>query len=204
MKYRFHLKPFRFSILAPFCAVLAAASLTSCSAVDELSSMVEGRQPPPCPQIKLLKDADIVTVYRPGPGRDITDIRYEAELKGFSGECDYVGDDGVYSSVNLSIRVSYDISRGPAEKGNVIKVPYFVAIPHFYPRPEGRSDFVSTAKFIENRDNMVVVDDPIHISLPLTKERSGPDTEVYIGFVLTKNQLEFNREKRRATGLSNP
>ena len=204
MMFRFDRRPFRLSIIVPLFAVSAILSLTACSAVDELTSIVEKEPPPPCPRIKLLKDADIITVYRPGSGRDITDIRYEAELKGFFGECDYVGKSRVYSKVNLTLRISYDISRGPAERGNLIKVPYFIAIPKYYPRPEGRSEFVSTVKFIENRDNMVVVDDEIAISLPLGKGQTGPETNVYIGFVLTKDQLDFNRDKRRATGLSNP
>lgn len=185
-----------------FLAIAAAVSLTACGATDEIGSLVKKRIAPPCPQVRLLKDADIITVYRPGPGRDITDIRYEAELTGYKGECDYIGEDGVYSQVKLTLKVAYDISRGPAEKGKVIKVPYFVAVPEFYPRAEGRRDFASAARFIENRDNMAVIDEAVEISLPLGKNRPVPDMKVYIGFVLTENQLEFNRQKRRATGLS--
>ena len=66
---------------------------------------------PACPTVKLLRDADKVTVYRAGPGQDITDILYEAKLTGLSGDCEYVGKDGVFQEVVISLRVEFDLVR---------------------------------------------------------------------------------------------
>ena len=156
---------------------------------------------PRCPTIKFLKDADKITAYKPGTGRDISDISYEAELTGFSGECEYFGDDGIYTSVTLTLQVSLDITLGPAEKTRRVKLNYFVAIPAFFPDPKGKSSFSRIVKFPRDRNSISFVDDVIEIAIPLNENRQGPGIKVFTGFELSKDQLEFNRQRNNASEL---
>ena len=94
------MRPFHsLAVLGVFCSVL-----TACEATDDLNPFYGPKVVlPACPTVRFLRDADKVTVYRPGSGRDITDILYEAKLEGFVGDCEYVGDGGyrAFSSLDL-------------------------------------------------------------------------------------------------------
>ena len=150
---------------------------------------------PACPTVRFLRDADKVTVYRPGPGQDITDILYEAKLTGLSGDCEYVGKDGVFHEVVISLRVKFDLVRGPADLTRIAELKYFVAIPEFFPAPEGKRQFVRRVRFPPGRNNITITDDFVEIRIPLTKDRKGPGSRVYIGFHLTQDQLNLNRRQ---------
>lgn len=171
--------------------------LAGCGSAQDVNPWAKKYPVPACPKIQLLKDTDTITAYRSGPGRDITDILYEADLKGFAGECEYIGEKGIYSAVNVTLKVGVEISRGPAERSEIVGVSYFVAIPEFYPKPQGRQIFTAKVKFPENRNTMRIRDEEVSLSIPLNKTRKGPDTKVYIGFQLTPEQLELNRQKRQ-------
>ncbi|MBT6801305.1 MAG: hypothetical protein HOA41_06485, partial [Rhodospirillales bacterium] len=47
------------------------------------------KPPPPCPKIVILKDAGKVTKFRPGAGRDLSDLLYEARLHEIATKCKY-------------------------------------------------------------------------------------------------------------------
>ena len=169
--------------------------LTNCTSVDNLIPFGTPKvSKPQCPSVKFLKDADKIIIYKAGPGRDISDISFEAELKSFKGECEYFGDTGSYDKVVITLQVGLDITRGPAAKKSQFKVSYFVAIPEFFPNPKGKVKFDRILKFARDRDSMNILDEPIEVTIPLNKNRPGPRTNVLIGFNLKKSQLKLNRE----------
>ena len=61
-----------------------------------------------------------MTKFKPGPGRDITDILFEAEIVNFAGDCDY--DEG-QAEIELSVQIR--VERGPANKGRDDRVRIF-------------------------------------------------------------------------------
>ena len=178
------------------------AVLTACASVDNLNPFSDTKSgPPKCPTVKFLKDADEITVYKPGAGKNLRDIIFEAELIGFKGECEYVGNNGVHTKVVLNLQLGLDITRGPAEKTRQVKLNYFVAIPDFFPKPEGKVSFNRVIRFPKDRNSITLLDEAIEIVIPLNKNRRGPQTKVLVGFELTKSQLEFNRQRIRHRGL---
>ena len=186
-------------IIINLCLILSI--LTGCQTAKDLNPW--GSYPVPrCPKTQLLKDTDIITAYRLGLGRDITDIRYEAEIKSFEGSCEYIGKKGLYSEVKLNIKVKFNLIRGPATQSRFIEFSYFVAIPEFYPKPAGQQIFTVKAKFPENRNSINITDEEVEISIPLKKSRKGPEIEIYIGFQLTSEQIENNRKKRQTPRLN--
>ena len=178
------------------------AVLTACESVDNFNPFSDTKSGPPmCPTIKFLKDADEITVYKSGAGKDLRDIIFEAELTGFKGECEYVGNNGIHTKVVLTLQLGLDITRGPAEKTRSVKLSYFVAIPDFFPKPEGKVFFNRVVIFPQERNSITLLDEAIEIVIPLNKNRRGPQIKVLVGFELTKSQLEFNRQRIRNRGL---
>ena len=177
-----------------FCII--AIAFVGCNTAEDIHPWVN-YPVPSCPKIQLLKGTDIITAYRSGAGRDITDIRYEAEINGFEGSCEYIGKKGVYSEVRLTVKVDFEITRGSAAPGLSLELPYFIAIPEFYPKPSGQQTFIVKARFPENRNTLRIVDKEVEILIPLKGTRKGPNTEIYIGFKLTPQQLKFNRQHSR-------
>lgn len=175
--------------------------LAGCDAPKNLNLFAKTQPIPDCPIIRLLKDTDLITVYRSGPGRNIMDIRFEGEIIGFKGECEYFRTKGVFSEVKVALKVDFKITRGPREKMQFLTLPYFIAIPEFYPSPSGRSDFIFKVKFPINKNVVRVSDQEVEVLIPLSTARKGPESKIYIGFQLTAEQLEFNRQKPQVLGV---
>ena len=93
-------------IIAISC--LTMLTLAGCQPAMDLNPW-ESYPVPSCPKTQLLKDTDIITAYRSGLGRDITDIRYEAEINGFKGSCEYIGKKGEVSNIKLIKSSGYTI-----------------------------------------------------------------------------------------------
>lgn len=186
---------------------IGAVMLAACGqlpSVDALNPFAgKAKKPvPDCPPVKMLQDADKLVFYRSGGGRDITDIVFQAELTGFDGECEYIRDGkDNFTAVNLTLQVSFEVTRGPASAARNGEISYFVAIPDFFPRAEGRREFTRKFIFPENRNDISLSDSEIDVRLPLDAARTGPDTDIYIGFVLTRDQLENNRKRRANSPL---
>lgn len=187
--------------LAKFCAVLGSALviLGGCSVVNEIPLIGKSAPVPPCPKIRILADAGNITQYRQGPGRDITDILLEAEITAFRGACEYEGEDGIYHQVKVELEgILFDVTRGPASRMRKAKLRYFVKIPHFYPSPLGAAEFDFPIAFPENRNSIQVSDGGIEINIPLKGGMRGADFNIYLGFVLTAEQIQRNRQRRGA------
>ena len=186
---------------ARFLIVAAAGivALTGCSDTGFFGSKIA---PPGCPTTSILEDANRITVYRPGPGRDIADIVYEARLLGVEGDCSYEMDkkgetaaETTYKAVTMNLRPRFVVTPGPAMSGFTIPVHYFVAIPDFYPHPEGRAEFSRTVETSPARTQVDVTDANIEISVPLNGKRRGESIGIFLGFVLTEEQLRENRSR---------
>jgi len=190
-------KAFRGLAVLSLCAV----TLSACETADDLNPFAPPKVVPACPTVKFLQDADKITVFRNGPGRDITDIVFEADLNGFLGDCEYVGEHGNFTEVVVTMRVGFNLARGPAASTRQANLRYFVAVPEFFPAPEGKSLFARTVTFPAGRNNVSFVDDEVEIRIPLSKDRRGPGTQVFIGFELTPDQLNLNRRRGASTGL---
>ncbi len=185
--------------LARFYAVMGSALLIlgGCSVIDEIPLIGKSDPVPPCPKIKVLVDAGNITQYRPGPGRDITDIVLEAEITAFTGACEYMGDDGIYDQVKIELEsILFDVSRGPASQVRSAHLRYFIKIPHFYPSPVGAAEFDLRIAFPENRNSIQASDGGIEINIPLKRGMRGSDFNIYLGFVLTEEQIQRNRQRR--------
>jgi len=180
-------------------AAIGLVALAGCSDTGFFGSKII---PPSCPTATILEDANRITVYRPGTGRDIADIVYEARLLGVEGDCSYEIDkkgrtttETTYKAVKMNMRPRFVVTPGPALTGFSMPVEYFVAMPEFYPKPEGRAEFSRSVETSPARTQVDVTDANIEISVPLNEKRRGEAIGVFIGFVLTDEQLRENRSR---------
>ena len=182
---------------APALLALSATALSACGSVNAINPFGETVTLPACPEVGLLKDADHMTVFAKGSGRDISDVVFETEIKSFKGECEYVGDAPDYTEVVLNLRVSFDLILGPAARGREQKFDYFFAIPALFPGKDGKSEFSAAVKFPPRRNRVTFTDDPREITIPLSESRRGPETKAVISFALSRDQLIFNRSNSK-------
>ena len=146
---------------------------------------------PPCPKIFLLKDANTLTVFDSKKGMDITDIISDISIINFKGQC---GFNKKRTGVNLSLRIVFDVSRGPANKNQSVSFDYFVAIPKFHPSLSGKKIFPINVMFKGNKNRMKLID-RVEIKVPISTKYDAKDYSIYIGIQLTPKQLKYNRQQ---------
>ena len=150
----------------------------------------EEKRAAPCPNFLLLGHAGNMTKFRDGPGRDVTDVEFRARIVNFLGSCDHTD-----SGIEAELFVEVAVQRGPANRSREASFEYFVAIPKFHPAPAGKKTLPVTVKFEENKSRLVYRDQVL-IEIPLGDKDVAANYDVYLGFQLSAEQLEFNRRRR--------
>ena len=169
-----------------YAALLTALLLAGCAPGGLLSKQTNI----PCPSIMLLGEAERLTQFKEGEGRDLIDVRYEATISNLGLQC-------VFKEGRVEVIASFDLvaTRGPAARGRVGEFPFFVAVTG----PEGgvmaKEVFSSRLEFGSNRRRSGVVEQ-IEEIIPLAEGQKAEDFEVLIGFQLAPDQLEYNRRRR--------
>ena len=166
----------------PLGLALLALVLSGCGVFDR-------EQPPPCPRAFPVADARALTRFN-GPGRDLTDVIFEARIQDVALICDY--DDGV---IEADLRVRILVVDGPADRRRVVELSYFVAIATLDHRIVAREEFQLSIPFEGNRTR-VLASDEVSPRIPLGPGQSGVDYVVYVGLALTPDELQYNRDNR--------
>jgi hypothetical protein len=144
---------------------------------------------PACPRAAILGDAADVTRYRQGGGRDLTDLILAGRIVDVSGKCE-PGDTS--RQLATSLKVSFELTRGPAMPQRQVNVMIFVAV------SEGdnildKKLFPVHAEFPPNIDTVRLTTDAIPLVLPISKDKSGAAYALTAGFQLTPDELALNR-----------
>ncbi|MEQ8440476.1 MAG: hypothetical protein RIM33_00970 [Alphaproteobacteria bacterium] len=144
-----------------------------------------------CPAIRLPLGTEQVTRFAPGAGRDITDVVLQAEVKFLSGECS-VGEE----SIDMTFPVAVRGVRGPADTDGVEQVQVFMAVSTRQREVLARREIPLTLRFVGNRTSIVTADS-VSVEIPKTADQDGEDFIVFLGFVLSEEELEYNRTEGR-------
>lgn len=166
-----------------------ATGLTACSSLG-----ITEEAPPVCPDLRIDRDTAEITVFN-GSGTDLTDLRFEASIADINGDCDFEeADEGEGGTVHATFNVLFAVSRGPAMDTQEGHFTYFVALPSFYPADAAKQTLPVDFTFPEgNVTTMMLRDEEVEISIPVDSPTAAADIPVYVGFQLTRAQLEFNR-----------
>ncbi|WP_339862019.1 hypothetical protein [Thalassospira alkalitolerans] len=158
--------------------------LAACS-----SNPFEEKPIPACPRAFLPNDTAKLVQFR-GDGKDLTDVILEAEFDGYLGDCGYDLDDKV---LNVIISPVIRAELGPAAQGRAAKLQYFVALKD----PTGefiqKSVFDVSMAFPNNLNLARYRDEQVTLNVSLDDLWAGPDYEIYLGFQLSADQLDYNR-----------
>ena len=170
----------KFIVLAP--ALLAATLALTLAACGGGSSDVNYA----CPSPFTVQDAERLTHFKDGPGRDPRDIAYEASIVGSGTKCS-VSRNRV--DVTLILRIA--ANAGPAAGTARISVPYFVRV------LDSNNNVVQSQEF--TADFRLTPANPRASSqeeLTLTLPRDG-GFRIAIGLKPTPEELNYNRRGRQ-------
>jgi hypothetical protein len=145
----------------------------------------------PCPRVAVLTDASHLVRFKPGTGRDLTDIVYEADISVRRGSCEYVKKD-TELDVDMQVEVQAVRAPGASEKG---EFGYFVRTTDRGGRVTGGENFVMTVPFSEDLRRAGGIEE-VSLSFPLKTNQLGNEFEIVVGFQLSPDELEYNRRLR--------
>ncbi|MGB0684097.1 MAG: hypothetical protein ACPGOV_15430 [Magnetovibrionaceae bacterium] len=175
-------------------AIAAVLTLGACETFEQMTG--QAPPPPPCPAISFLADASEITRFLPGPGRDLTDVVFTAEMARYAGGCGYdVDDETGRGTLTIEMQVTFAVRRGPAEKQGQVALPYFVTVTDQDRNILNKAVMEGSVGFPGNRTTVQFIDAPVVLDLPIRDGIVGTDYKVFLGFQLTRDELDFNRQQ---------
>ena len=158
----------------PALALPALLGLSGCFGPDR------DQFAPACPAVSALPTAGDVTIFRPGGGRDLTDVQLQGRIISAAGSCK-AGE--AKNTVHAEIRVSMQFQRGPAAPTRQANVPYFVAV------SKGETILDKTIRAVQvnfpaNVETAAATTAPIQMTLPVGPSQSAAAYTVWVGFQL--------------------
>lgn len=163
------------------CAAALLAALAGCGLFG-----ADGA-PRACPDAVILADAKRVTLYRAGPGRDLTDVEFEGEIARIGGTCKYGKGD-----LTVTLVADLVVTRGPAAAEAQANLPFFVAVTDEARSIVAKKVFESAIP-VPRGQRRAGVREEIEQVIPLPAGEPAPYYEIVVGFQLTPEQLEQNR-----------
>lgn len=151
----------------------------------------------PCPSTRVMGEPSELTRFQAGPGRDVTDILFEASFVRVGGECSYDLEGG---EIQIELNVVIDVLRGRANSGGTASFRYFVAVAErgedaeAPPAVQGRKALAVEVAFPEARRNVRFTDE-LEVTIPRPDARSVRSYVLYLGFELTPEELSYNKRK---------
>ena len=150
---------------------------------------------PPCPDIVIVQDASELTQFLSGPGRDLTDVTLEARISDFRGFCETDVEDDRTGTVDVELQLLLVATRGPAATTRDATFRYFVAIADKKENILAREEFESSVSFEGNR-NRIGFSEELAQNIPLKAGQLGDAFSIFVGFVLSDEDLKYNLNKR--------
>jgi hypothetical protein len=143
---------------------------------------------PPCPVPIIPPAAGDLQQYR-NNSTDPTDLIVRASVGGLSGKCE----PGTRGHTKVTVNVALSVTRGPALNSRQVGVNWFLAVLR-NGQPLDKQVYPVTVSFPANTVTVAVVPDPVILQLPVSKDVKGSDYQVALGFQLTQEQLDMNRQ----------
>ncbi|MDE2238362.1 MAG: hypothetical protein KGJ73_00345 [Rhodospirillales bacterium] len=139
-----------------------------------------------CPQVAALQQAQTVTLFLPGRS-DVASQITTAQLTSVSGDCVYrkKGKGGI---LKVTFTNNFLADNGPANNGQPITLPWFVAITNGDQIIE-KKDYQITLKFNGNMSTAAASSKPVKIELAAVP--ASADVQILTGFEMTPDQLAY-------------
>ncbi len=186
--------------MKPPRATVRIVVLAGCAALLSACGVFAKKEPPPgpCARAMILADAEQLTRFRDGPGRDILDVSYSGRLSRVFADCTYDMSKDRTGVMQVRVYLAIDAERGPANTDRVAPYRYFVTLIDAKREPIAKGVFDLAAQFPGNVTRMTLTDDTVEMKVPIAAGQSGKDFTILVGFQLTEDQLDYNRRVRIA------
>jgi len=173
--------------LAPLAvAALLVAGLGACT-----SNAEKARQQGFCPKGFTVGDAASLTRFKPGPGRDPTDVQFRAEVVKVESACDFDK-----NGANVDTKVTIAVLEGPSVQNRTVSLGYFVAVLDPNKRVVARQEFTSEFTFAGNRNRMVGLEE-LSEHVPGLTTKDAANYQIVVGLLVTQDELNYNRQRQR-------
>ena len=145
-----------------------------------------------CPPLGALKQAESLTRFRPGDGRDLTDVELDVRIGRVVGECQ-VSQSRQVADVKTGVELLAE--RGPALQTSTAPIAYFVAIQDPDGEVVGRQEFQLTFDFEEGlRETRAV--DYLAFQIPNATPERLNGFRIYVGLQMTEAEWAFSQRSR--------
>ena len=147
----------------------------------------------PCPYVKVLYDAARYQEFKDGREASAA-VGYTGEIQGISAGCQYKGED----PIKVTMEVLFELGKGPTADGSSKTYRYWVAVTQRNNMVITRKTFDLPVKFENGADRVYVTETIGEITIPRAKmTTSGSNFEILVGFEVTPQMAEFNRDGKR-------
>jgi hypothetical protein len=147
----------------------------------------------PCPYVKVLYDAARYVELK--DGREAPDaVGFTGEIENLSSACEYKGAE----PITVHARVLFELGRGPQAAGSQKTYHYWVAVTDRNKAVLEKAYFDLPISFPAGHDRVQSTQDISRIVIPRANSQvSGGNFEVLIGFDVTPEMADFNRQGKR-------
>jgi hypothetical protein len=177
-------------VLGILSGVLASLAAASCASNKDVAAY-------PCPVVAPVREVAYMTKFE-GDSQDLSDTLYEARLDQVlpAANCVYQEDDQGKRAIVYDIRVKFLAQRGPKDREGAAKFNYFMAITGPGGERLAREVFDTEIPFENNATQGIVVEE-LQPRIPLKEGENGDYYRIYVGFMLTQKELDYNRKNPR-------
>ena len=141
----------------------------------------------------LYDNARTVQFAQPNVQR-YNNITFTGEMEGVTGLCRYVGTDPIVMNVDVNMA----FGRGPAATSDRQTYRYWVAVTRRGRAPIEKAYFDIDVRFDRGESVVRRTEHIERIVIPRANDQiSGENFEILVGFELTPEQVQFNRDGRR-------
>ncbi|MGZ3299089.1 MAG: Tat pathway signal sequence domain protein [Asticcacaulis sp.] len=144
----------------------------------------------PCPYVKVLYDAARYHEFKDNK-ENSTAAEWTGEIEGVSSDCAYKGAQPIHVGMNIG----FSLGRGPQAVGQTKIYHYWVAVTERDKTVLAKQDFDLPVTFAPGQEAVHVNTQVANIVIPRADVTvSGANFEVLVGFDVTPEMAEFNRE----------
>lgn len=163
--------------------VLLALALSGCGG-NKKDEAIAGSY---CPNPFLVQDAQSITRFKPGPGRDPRDIAFQASLSGTGVACEVSR-----GKLDVTLKIRVTVNAGPSVGAGTTSVPYFVRLLDGSGGVSEGQDFNADFKLSTSSPRGASIEE-ITLSIPYNVPSDLGAYRVAVGLKPTPEELEYNR-----------
>ncbi len=157
-------------------------------------SLPQLRNAGPCPYVKVLYDAARYVELKDPANPSAGGVGYTGEIQDLSSACEYKND----QPIKVQARVLFELGRGPMAAGDHKTYRYWVAVTDRDKAVLAKEYFDLPVSFPAGQDRVQKTEDVFGITIPRANLKvSGANFEVLVGFDVTPEMADFNRQGER-------